>query len=164
MTKIVLDHTRKDAKTVVKATLERMSSIDAYTDEGQRIVGKQEASLMGGNGARLLIDVPEMQENTEKTTIEIKAEKEVSIDMATNPEDIKSDFLEIINNLRNQHVDDILNEMSKKMTPEDSKEVSNSGGFGDIQSTLGKRFVIMFAILMIFTMLFGVMMTAIIMP
>lgn len=164
MTKLVLDHSREDTKTVIKATIEKMSSIDAYTDEGQRIVGKQEASLMGGNGARLIIDVPEMQEDEEKTTIEVNAEKEVSIDMATNPEDIKSDFLNIINDLRNQDIDNLLNEMSKEMTPEDSKEIDNSGGFGDIQSTMGKRFIIMFVVLMIFTMLFGVMMTAVMMP
>jgi hypothetical protein len=164
MTKLVLNHSREDTKTVIKATIEKMSSIDAYTDEGQRIVGQQEASLMGGNGARLIVDVPEMQEHNEKTTIEVNAEKQVSIDMATNPEDIKSDFLNIINNIRDQDIDDLLDDMSKEMAPEESKEVDSSGGFGDFQSTLGKRFIIMFVVLMIFTMLFGIMMTAVMMP
>ncbi|MDL0145798.1 hypothetical protein [Halobacterium salinarum] len=164
MTSIALDHPREDAKTIIKASLERMGSIDAYTDEGQRIVGKQEASLMGGNGARLIVDVPEMQESEEKTVIEANAEKEVSIDMATNPEDIKSNFLNTVNVLRKRDVDDLLDEMSQEMTPEDSKEVASSGSFGDTQSTLGKRFIIMFVVLMVFTLLFGVMMTAVMMP
>lgn len=164
MTSIALDHPREDAKTIIKASLERMGSIDAYTDEGQRIVGKQEASLMGGNGARLIVDVPEMQESEEKTVIEANAEKEVSIDMATNPEDIKSNFLNTVNDLRKRDVNDLLDEMSQEMTPEDSKEVASSGSFGDTQSTLGKRFIIMFVVLMVFTLLFGVMMTAVMMP
>lgn len=164
MTTVALEHPREDAKTIIKASMEQMSSIDAYTDEGQRIVGKQEASLMGGNGARLIVDVPEMQESEDKTVIEANAEKEVSIDVATNPEDIKSAFLDTVNNLRKRDVDSLLDEMSREMSPEDSKEVASSGNFGDTQSTLGKRFIITFVVLMVFTLLFGVMMTAIMMP
>lgn len=164
MTSISIDHPREDSKTIIKASMERMNSIDAYTDEGQRIVGKQEATLTGGNGARLIVDVPEMQEEEDKTVIEANAEKEVSIDMATNPEDIKSDFLDNVNNLRNKEIDELLDEMSKKMSPEESKEVDSSGSFSDNQSTMGKRFIIIFVALMIFTMLFGVMMTAVMMP
>lgn len=164
MTSIALDHSREDAKTIIKASLERMSSIDAYTDEGQRIVGKQEASLTGGNGARLTVDVPEMQESEDKTIVEANAEKEVSIDMATNPEDIKSEFLNTVNDLRKRDVDDLLDEMSQEMTPDDSKEVASSGSFGNTQSTLGKRFIIMFVVFMVFTLLFGVIMTAVMIP
>jgi len=144
--------------------MERMGSIDAYTDEGQRVVGKQEASVMGGNGARLIVDVPEMQESDDQTVVEVNAEKEVSIDMATNPEDIKSEFLDIVNDLRTKDVDTLLDEMSREMNPEQSKEVASSGNFGDTQSTMGKRFIIIFVVLMVFTILFGVMMTAMMMP
>jgi hypothetical protein len=48
MTTIALEYPREDTKTVIKASIEKMSSIDAYTDEGQRIVGQQNASIMGG--------------------------------------------------------------------------------------------------------------------
>ncbi len=164
MTNVSLEHSREDSKTIVKASIEQMDSIDAYTDEGQRIVGKQEASLMGGNGARLIIDVPEMQQSEDKTAIDVNAEKEVSIDMATNPEDIKSEFLDIINRLRKEDVDTLIKNMSKEMSPETSKEVSNSGNFGDNQATMGKRFIIIFVVLMVFTTLFGMMMTATMMP
>lgn len=164
MTSIALDHPRDDAKTIIKASLELMDSIDVYTDEGQRIVGKQEASLMGGNGARLVIDVPEMQENNEKTIIEANAEKEVSIDMATNPEDIKSNFLNTINHLRKRNMDELLDEMAQEITPENSKEVTSSRNFGNTQSTLGKKFIIIFIVFTVFSLLFGVMMTAVMIP
>ena len=164
MTTVALEHPRGDAKTIVKASLERMNSIDAYTDEGQRIVGNQEASLTGGNGARLTVNVPEMQENDEKTVIEANAEKEVAIDMATNPEDIKSEFLNTVNDLRKQDVDRLLEDMSHEMSPADSKEVADSGSFGDNQAAMGKRFVITFVVLTVFTLLFGMMMTAMMMP
>jgi len=164
MTTVALEHSREDAKTIIKASLERMGSIDAYTDEGQRIVGKQEASVMGGNGARLIVDVPEMQESDDQTVVEANAEKEVSIDMATNPEDIKSEFLNVVNDLRKKDVDTLLDEMSQDISPEESKEVASSGNFGDTQSTMGKRFIITFVVLMVFTILFGLMMTAMLMP
>lgn len=164
MTSVALEHPREDAKTIINASMERMSSIDAYTDEGQRIVGKKEASLTGGNGARLIVDVPEMQENDDKTVVEVNAEKNVSIDMATDPEDIKSEFLDIVNNLRQKDVDSLLDEMSQEMSPEESKEVASSNDFGDNQSTIGKRFIITFVIFMIFSILFGVIMTAMMMP
>jgi hypothetical protein len=164
MTTVALEHPREDAKTILKASMERMGSIDAYTDEGQRIVGKQEASVMGGNGARLIVDVPEMQESDDQTVVEATAEKEVSIDMATNPEDIKSEFLNIVNDLRKKDVDTLLDEISQDMSPEESKEVASSGNFGDTQSTMGKRFIITFVVLMVFTILFGLMMTAMMMP
>lgn len=164
MTTVALEHSREDAKTIIKASLEQMGSIDAYTDEGQRIVGQQEASLMGGNGARLIVDVPEMQESEDKTVVEVTAEKEVAIDMATNPEDIKSEFLDIVNKLRQKGVNTLLDEMNRKMSPDEAKEVTSSESFGDAQSTIGKRFVIIFVVLMVFTLLFGVMMTAMMMP
>ncbi|WP_199241328.1 hypothetical protein [Halorubrum sp. ASP121] len=164
MTTIALEHPREDAKTVIKASIEQMSSIDAYTDEGQRIVGQQEASLMGGNGARLTVDVPEMQENEDKTVVEVNAEKEVAIDMATNPEDIKSEFLDVLNKLRDEDVDTLLEKLSKDMSPEQSKEVTSSASFGDNQSTMGKRFIIIFVVMMLFTVFFGVMMTSMMMP
>lgn len=164
MTTIALEHPRDDAKTIVKASIEQMSSIDAYTDEGQRIVGQQEASVMGGNGARLIIDVPEMQESDTKTVIEVNAEKEVSIDMSTNPEDIKSEFLEMINNLRTKDVDHLLEQMSKQISPEQSKEVTSSSNFGDAQSAMGIRYIITFVVIMVFTLLFGLIMTSIMLP
>jgi len=164
MTTIALEHQREDAKTIIKASMERMGSIDAYTDEGQRIVGKQEASVMGGNGARIIVEVPEMQESDDQTVVDVNAEKEVAIDMATNPEDIKSEFLDIINELRTKDVDQLLDEMSREMTPDQSKEVASSGSFADNQSAMGKRFIITFVVLMVFTLLFGVIMTAMIMP
>lgn len=160
MTTIALEHPRDDSKTIIKASLEHMSSIDAYTDEGQRIVGQQEASVMGGNGARLIVDVPEMQESEDRTVIEVSAEKEVAIDMATNPEDIKSEFLDIVNGIRDRDVDDLLDELSQEMSPVESKEVSSSDRFGDAQSAIGARFVIMFVLMMLFTF----MMTAMMMP
>lgn len=164
MTTVVLEHPREDAKTVIKAAIERMSSIDAYTDEGQRIVGQQEASLTGGNGARLTIDVPEMQESDSKTVVEINAEKEVAIDMATNPEDIKSEFLDLVNNLRNKDIDSLLQEISEDINPDESKEVSSSASFGDNETTMAKRFAIIFVVMMVFTIFFGVVMTAVMMP
>lgn len=144
--------------------MERMRAIDIYTDEGQRIVGKQEASIMGGNGARLVVDVPEMQEHDDKTIVEVSAEKEVPIDMATNPENIKSMFLERMNHLRKKDIDTLIEEMSEVMEPGDSKEVSNSGSFDNGNSAMGARFVITFIVMMVFTILFGVMMTSMMMP
>lgn len=164
MTTVALEHPREDAKTIIKASMEWMDSIDAYTDEGQRIVGKQEASIMGGNGARLIVDVPEMQKSDHQTVVEASVKKEVSIDMATNSEDIKSEFLNIVNDLRKRDVDTILDRMNQNMSPHESKEVANSENFRDTQSAIGKRFVIIFVVLMIFTTLFGLMMTAAMTP
>lgn len=164
MTSLAIEHPREDAKMIIKASMEYMDSIDAYTDEGQRIVGKQEASLTGGNGARLIVDVPEMQESDEKTVVEANAEKEVSIDMATNPEDIKSEFLNKVNHIRKQDMDEVVDQVEKDVSPESSKEVACSENFGDNQATMGKRFVITFVVIMAFTLLFGIMMTAIMLP
>jgi FlaA1/EpsC-like NDP-sugar epimerase len=164
MTELVLKHPRNDAKTIVKASMERMTSIDAYTDEGQRIVGKQEATITGGNGARMIVNIPEAQRDDEETVIDVNAEKEVSIDMSTNPEDIKSEFLEIVNDLRDQDIDTILDRMSDDMSPDSSKEVASSTNFQDSQSTLGKRFIITFTIVMLFSLLFGLFMMSMMMP
>ncbi|GGK82809.1 hypothetical protein [Haloarcula sebkhae] len=164
MTTVALEHSREDSKTIICASMERMQSIDAYTDEGQRIVGKQEASLTGGNGARLTVDIPEMQESENKTVVEVNAEKQVSMDMATNPEDIKSEFLDIANDLREENVDDLLDDLAQDISPQESKEVANSSEFGDDQSTMGVRFIITFIVMMAFTVLFGLMMTAAMMP
>ncbi|TKX86604.1 hypothetical protein EXE43_07610 [Halorubrum sp. SS5] len=105
-----------------------------------------------------------MQENEDKTVVEVNAEKEVAIDMATNPEDIKSEFLDILNKLRDEDVDTLLEKLSKDMSPEQSKEVTSSASFGDAQSTMGKRFIIIFVVMMLFTVFFGVMMTSMMMP
>lgn len=164
MTSIALEYAREDAKTIIKASMELMNSIDAYTDEGLRIVGKQEASITGGNGAKLTVDVPEMQEHDDKTVVEVNAEKNVSIDMATDPEDIKSEFLTIINDVRQKGVDGLLDEMSQEMSPKESKEVASSKNFGDNQSVMGKRFIIIFVVFMIFSIIFGLVMTAMMMP
>lgn len=164
MTELVLQHPREDAKTIIKAALEMTDAIDAYTDERQRIVGKQEASITGGNGARLIIEIPEMQRSEDKTVIEIDAEKEVSIDMATNAEDIKSEFLNIVNEMRKRDIEDLLDEMSQKMSHRESKEIDSSKDFSDTQSTMGARFIIIFIVMMVFTLLFGLMMTAAMMP
>lgn len=61
MASVVVDHPRDDTKIILKASMEQMYSIDAYADEGQRIIGKQGASITGGNGARLIVTVPEIQ-------------------------------------------------------------------------------------------------------
>lgn len=105
-----------------------------------------------------------MQENENKTIVEINAEKEVSLDMVTKPEDIKSELLDILNNLRNKDIDVLLSEMSKSMSPEQSKEVASSANFGDSQSTMAKKFIISFIVVMVFSIFFGVMMTSIMMP
>lgn len=164
MTTIALEHPREDAKTIVKVGMEKSQSIDAYADEGQRIVGKQEASLTGGNGARLIVDIPEMQQNSDETVIDVSAEKEMSLDQATNPEDIKSEFLNIVNRIRHKSMDSLLQDMSQSMSPEESKEVSHAGEFGDDEATMGAKFIITFVVLMVFTILFGLMMTSMMMP
>lgn len=164
MTELVINHPREDTKTVVKASVETMSSVDSYADQGQRIVAKQEASVMGGNGARLIIDVPEMQAQNDRTVIDVTAEKEVAIDMATDAEDIKSEFLSVINDLREWEIDELLEEMSRRVSPEASKEVASSREFGDTQSTMGARFILIFVVMTVFTLLFGLMMTAAMMP
>lgn len=163
MTRVALDHPREDAKTLVKASLERVGSIDAYTDDGQRIVAKQEATVTGGNGARLIVDVPEMQDD-DRTAIEVSAEKEVSIDVATDPEEIKSEFLAVVNDLRDRDLEAVLDEMSREMAPHESKEVASSREFSDPGSALGKRFVVTFVAVLVFTIFFGLMMTAAMMP
>jgi hypothetical protein len=164
MTSVVLEYPRDEAKTIIKASIEQTSSIDAYTDETQRIVCQQEASLTGGNGARLTVDIPEMQENENKTRIEISAEKEVAIDMATNPEDIKSDLLNNLNRIRGGDIDDIVERTANSMTPQSSKEVSSSNEFGSNETTMGKRFIIMFVVLMGFSIIFGIFMTSLYLP
>ena len=158
MTEVVIEHSRDDTKTIVKATMEKMSSVDAYADETQRIVGKQNASLTGGNGATLIVNIPEVQEDEERTKIEVTAEKAVAIDMATDPEDIQSEFLDKINTFRDQNMEQILDFMRNEMSPDDSKEVSNASEFQDSQTTMGKKFIITFIILMVISILFGVLM------
>jgi sensor c-di-GMP phosphodiesterase-like protein len=160
MTTVALEHHRVDAKLIIRASMERMISVDAYTDEGQRIVGKQEASVMGGNGARLIVDVPEMQETDDQTVVEVTAEKEIAIDVVTNPEDMKSEFLDSVNDLRQKDVDMIREKMNQHISPAESKQVASSGTFEDTQSTIGKRFIITLVV----AILFSLMITAMILP
>ncbi|WP_241430141.1 hypothetical protein [Halovivax asiaticus] len=164
MTRISLEQPRDDAKTILKASLELTDAIDAYTDDGQRIVGKQNASVFGGNGARLIVEIPEMQEKDKETVVEVTAEKNVAIDMATSPEDIKSDFLNVVNNLRRKDPEDVLDNLSKRMSPSDSKEVGSSNGFGNDAATMGKGFAINYIVVMVFMVLFTFFMMAMMMP
>ncbi|WP_336357582.1 hypothetical protein [Haloarcula sp. CGMCC 1.6347] len=159
MTTIVLNHSREDAKVIIKASMEKSDSIDKYTDEGQRILGQQEASLTGGNGARLMVDISEAQKQTNQVEIEVTAEKEVSVDIATSPEDIKSEFLSLINELREREIAELVEEMNQAV---ESKEVSNSAEFSDAQSTLAKRFLIVFTSIMGFSIVAGILMMIVI--
>lgn len=164
MTRVVIQQPRDDAKTLVMASLEQVDAIDAYADEGQRLVGKQAASVFGGNGARLVVEIPELQGDPHRTVLEVSAEKEVPMDMATDASAIEADLLDVLNELRGRDPDAVLAEMSQQMRPADSKEVASLEGVGDVESAMGKRFVVTFLVLLVGTLLFGLLMTAMLMP
>ncbi|ELZ14310.1 hypothetical protein C479_00340 [Halovivax asiaticus JCM 14624] len=105
-----------------------------------------------------------MQEKDKETVVEVTAEKNVAIDMATSPEDIKSDFLNVVNNLRRKDPEDVLDNLSKRMSPSDSKEVGSSNGFGNDAATMGKGFAINYIVVMVFMVLFTFFMMAMMMP
>jgi len=160
MTSLILPYERENAKTVVKATFEMVDGVDNYVDEGQRVVGKQDASLMGGNGAKVTVDVPEVQSNEDSTEISVSAEKNVQIDMSTDEGELESEFLTIVNTLREKEFEEILDAMDGHVDASNTKEVTSAAEFGNDQSTLGLRFIVMFVLIMLFTL----MMTAVMMP
>lgn len=91
-------------------------------------------------------------------------EKEVQIDQATNPEDIKSEFLNIINDLRKKGIGQILESTSERMGHKASKEVRDLTEFSSNESAIGAKFIIMFVIMMIYTLGFGAVMTFMMTP
>lgn len=154
MTTLILEYPREDAITIVKAAFERTSGVKHYHDDGHRIIGKSGMSL-GSYGEKIVVEIPENQSNEDETMISVNAEREVQVNITSNPDKYKSRFLAELETLREHDVDYILQKMSEQMRPEDSKEVTVSGDLGDGASRLlivGILVTVLFLLFMLFMM------------
>lgn len=158
MTSIVLEYPREDAKTLVKAAFENTKGIKEYNDDGHRIIGKTGMGL-ASYGEQVTVEIPETQSNDNETMVSISSEAEVSINVTANPDKYESRFIEQLENLRGRNIDTVLDEMSKTMSPSESKEVDSSTDLSDGSS----RVLLVMVIVMIFFFLF-MMMTMATMP
>ncbi|MGB9965402.1 hypothetical protein [Halobacterium hubeiense] len=159
MTTLTLDYPREDARTIVKAAFENTRGIKQYNDDGHRVIGKSGMGL-ASYGEQVTVEIPENQASKGQTMISVTAEKEVSMNITANPDKYKSRFLQELENLRGRQIDTILDGMSEKMDPEQSKEVSSSGELRDGSSSMG----IVMIVMMVLSVLFMFVMMAAIMP
>jgi len=150
MTSIVLDYSRENAKTLIKAAFENTNGIKQYHDDGHRIIGK---SGMGFSsyGEQIVVEIPETQTSDDETMITITAEKEVATNITANPEKYKSRFLEQLDTFRGNDVDTVLDWLNENMEPGESKEVSNGDELRDGSSSMGIVMVIMMVLGLFFT-------------
>jgi hypothetical protein len=108
MTRIQLDRGERDSVRVVKAALEQMDSIDEYCEEGSQIIAKTTVDfprILWSYGETIYIDIHES--NTPTTTpIEITAEKDIILNIGSNPQQFKRRLTDIINRRRQKPTPD----------------------------------------------------------
>lgn len=159
MTSLILDYSRENSVTLVKAAFENTQGIKQYHDDGHRIVGKSGMGI-ASYGEKVIVEIPENQGRDGGTMIYVTAEKEVSTNITANPDLFKSRFLEELDTLRGHKVNDILDTMSQNMEPKDSKEVSKSEHLRDGSEGMG----VVMIITIILGFLFMFMMMAAVSP
>lgn len=152
MTSLVLSYPRDDAKTLAKAAFENTRGIEQYHDDGHRVIGKTGMGL-SSYGERVVVEIPETQSSADETMLSVTAEKEVSTNITANPEKYQSRFLEQLEALRGESVDDVVANMSERMDPESSKEVARSEDLRDGSSSMGKVMVAMLVVFVLFSLL-----------
>lgn len=152
MTPIELEYPREDAKSVVKLAFENTGGIKTYHDNGTRIVGKTGAGL-GSYGEKVIVDIHNRQEDEGKTSISIRSEKEVDMNITANPEKYESRFLNTLNRLRGKPVEDLFDSYGKSIAEGSTKEVASPDQQADGKNLLYVVLVIVIVMMFFFTIM-----------
>lgn len=105
MTRIVLEHTEADARTVIKAAFEETDGIEKYFEGDDQVVGKTGWRALS-YGETVIVDLSEDSDSVTRTPIEITAEKEVAINVTATPQKYKRRLIGNIENLRKYDADE----------------------------------------------------------
>jgi hypothetical protein len=102
VTRLQLDASIKESKDMVLKALERTDGINQYQESKHQIVGKTGVSfprVLWSYGENIYIDFSETQFS--KTEIEVSAEKEISVNIGSDPQKFKRRFLDELDSVRN---------------------------------------------------------------
>lgn len=128
MTTVMLDYPRNEAKTLVKLAFENTDTIRTYFDAGPKVIGKTGPHRVGvfslSYGEKLLVEIPEVQPDENKTRIEVSAERAYSFNLASDSDNLESEFMNELNAGRGADIEDLL-EANRDINSKTSKEVSS---------------------------------------
>lgn len=117
MAKLQLDASIKESKDMVLKAFEQTDGINQYRESKYQIVGKTGVSfprVLWSYGESVYVDFSETRFS--KTEIEVSAEKEISVNIGSNPQKFMRRFLNELDNVRNSPIDN---------------ESESSGGWGN---------------------------------
>ncbi|SEH12117.1 hypothetical protein SAMN04487967_0661 [Natronorubrum sediminis] len=107
MTTLVLDYSRDEARTLVKAAFEMVGSIETYFDDGIRVTGRTGGSFVS-YGEVIRVEIPEQQSDDDRTMISVIAEREVAMNITSRPEAYKSQFIQSLETFRGHEIEHVL--------------------------------------------------------
>jgi hypothetical protein len=145
MTEIILDKTLDEAQETVIHAFDRTEGIEKYQKSQHQVVGETGVSfprVLWSYGENVYVDLSETGES-DKTKIDVRAEKEVSVNIGANPEKYKRRFLDELNALRELPTE--RNQSSPAVSTADT-DVEMEEGSGDGTSTLAVIVLVTMAI------------------
>lgn len=106
MTEIIIDDSLDETRQKVINAFDGTDGIRKYQSSQYQVVGETGVSfprVLWSYGETVYVDLSETG-NTNETKIEVRAEKEVPINIGANPEKYKRRFLDELNTLRDQSI------------------------------------------------------------
>lgn len=146
MTQLVLDYSEGDARILVKAAFERTRGIKQYHESSRQIVGKTGMGI-GSYGESVFVDFSE-SENPNRTPVDVRAEKEVEMNITANAEKYRRRFLDELERLRGQSIADVSAQMQEEVTAGNSKEVADSSQLSNGSSNVVVVMILVFVFFM----------------
>jgi hypothetical protein len=102
MTELVLNHPIHKARDLIVRALERTDGISEVNESDFQVVGKTGISfprVLWSYGETIYVDLSESQDEN-KTPISVSGEKNVAINIGSNPDKFKRRFLEELDQIR----------------------------------------------------------------
>lgn len=108
MARLQLDGSIKESKDIVLKAFEQTDGINQYQESKYQIVGKTGVSfprVLWSYGESVYVDFSETRFS--KTEVEVSAEKEISINIGSDPQKFKRKFLDELDSVRNSSKSDL---------------------------------------------------------
>jgi hypothetical protein len=123
---LIVPHSRKDTKTVVKAAFEDCSDIKSYYDDGSQITGKTGARMgliTSSYGEEVVVEIPEDQSSSTESMVSITGKKEVDANIGADPDKYVNQVQQSINSIKENDIETILEVLEEENIQENNKEV-----------------------------------------
>jgi hypothetical protein len=124
----MLDYPRDEAKTLIKLAFENTDIIRTYFDAGVKMIGKTGPHRVGlfslSYGEKLIVEIPEIQPENNKTRAEVSAKSIFSFNLASDEDSVESEFMKELNAGRGVDIDELI-DMNQNINANSTKEVSS---------------------------------------